>query len=198
MAVCTGFERTAAQDVGYGLRQLTEVAVRALSPGINDPTTAVHALSHSSALLCELASRDLAPRLLRDEEGAVRVVLRGPDRVDLLELAVTPPRRYGAAAPFVLARLSSLLGELAWCVQLSDQRREIADQLAPAARHHRGAGLRCQGAHPPGGAGRPGPARAGRALGPRREDLVPGRYGGRMVNRASVYAARAVTSAPSP
>ncbi|HEX5347253.1 MAG TPA: DUF2254 family protein [Pseudonocardiaceae bacterium] len=70
-------------------------AVRALSPGINDPTTAVHALSHSSALLCELACRDLALRLLRDEQGAVRVVLRGPDLDDLLELAVTPTLRGG-------------------------------------------------------------------------------------------------------
>ncbi|HEX5348872.1 MAG TPA: DUF2254 domain-containing protein [Pseudonocardiaceae bacterium] len=129
-AISTGFERTAAQDVSYGLRQLTDVAIRALSPGINDPTTAVHALSHSSALLCELACRDLAPRLLRDEQGAVRVVLRGPDLADLLELAMTQPRRYGAGDPFVLARLSSLLGELAWCVKLPDQRREIAGQLA--------------------------------------------------------------------
>ncbi len=128
-AVCTGFERTAAQDVGYGLRQLTDVATKALSPGINDPTTAVHALSHSAALLCELAGRDLGPRLLRDEQGEVRVVLRGPDFAELLELAVTQPRRYGAGDPLVLARLSSLLRELAWCVELPDQRREVADQL---------------------------------------------------------------------
>lgn len=56
-------------------------------------------------------------------------MLRGPDLDDLLELAVTQPRRYGAGDPFVLARLSSLLRELAWCVQLPEQRREIADQL---------------------------------------------------------------------
>ncbi len=132
-AIDTGFERTATQDVSYGLRQLIDVAIRALSPGINDPTTAVHALSHSSALLCELADRDLAPRLLRDEQGGVRAVLRGPDFADLLELAMTQPRRYGAADPFVLARLSSLLGELAWRVQLPEHRREIADQLARLA-----------------------------------------------------------------
>ncbi len=128
-AVSTDFERTAAQDVGYGLRQLTDVAIKALSPGINDPTTAVHALSHSSALLCELASRDLGPRLLRDEQGEHRVVLRSPSFTELLELAVTQPRRYGAGDPLVLARLSSLLRELAWCVELPDQRREVADQL---------------------------------------------------------------------
>ena len=53
-AAVAGRERTAAQDIAYGLRQLTDVATKALSPGINDPTTAVHALGHISGLLCEL------------------------------------------------------------------------------------------------------------------------------------------------
>lgn len=52
--------------------------MRALSPGINDPTTAVHALGHSAALLCELAASDFGPRLLRDDQETVRVVLRRP------------------------------------------------------------------------------------------------------------------------
>ncbi|MCZ7462202.1 DUF2254 domain-containing protein [Streptomyces sp. WMMC940] len=114
-AVRTGDERTDLQDVAFGLRQLTDIAAKALSPGINDPTTAVHALSHSSALLCELAGRDLGPRLLRDEHQQVRVVLRRPDLQDLLDLAVDQPLRYGAAEPAVLARIAMLLRELAWC-----------------------------------------------------------------------------------
>ena len=51
-AVSTGFERTAAQDIGFALRQLTDVATKALSPGINDPTTAIHA--------CRIPRPDLA------------------------------------------------------------------------------------------------------------------------------------------
>ncbi len=129
-AVTTGFERTSAQDVGYGLRQLTDVASKALSPGINDPTTAVHALAHSSALLCELAGRDLSPRLLRDDQDQVRVVLARRDFGEMLELAIAQPRRYGAADPFVLARLFALLRELAWCAAEPDQQRAIAEQLA--------------------------------------------------------------------
>ncbi|WP_250402686.1 DUF2254 domain-containing protein [Streptomyces cellostaticus] len=113
-ALATGSERTPEQDVAFGLRQLTDVAVKALSPGINDPTTAVHALSHSSALLCELARRDLSPRLLRDGHGHVRVVLRRPTLAELLHLAVAQPLRHGAAEPAVLARLCMLLRELAW------------------------------------------------------------------------------------
>lgn len=129
-AISTAFERTEADDIGFGLRQLTDVAVKALSPGINDPTTAVHALGHASALLCELAGRDLGPRLLRDEQDQVRVVLRQPDLDDLLELVVAQPRRYGAGDSPLLSRLSSLLRELAWCVREQDQRRAVADQLA--------------------------------------------------------------------
>jgi uncharacterized membrane protein len=129
-AVRTGFERTSTQDVAFGLRQLVDVAVKSLSPGINDPTTAVHALSHTSALLCEAAGRDLGPRLLRDEAGRIRVVLRRPDFAALLDLAVSQPRRYAAEEPQVLARLLTMLRELAWTVREQGQRAAVADQLA--------------------------------------------------------------------
>jgi len=128
-AVQTGFERTPVQDVGFGLRQLTDVANKALSPGINDPTTAVHALDHSSAVLCELIGRELGPRLLRDDDGRVRVVLRRPDLAALLELAVSQPRRYGAADALVLGRIAQLLGEVGWTVTEPHERRVVAEQL---------------------------------------------------------------------
>ena len=128
-ALHTGFERTAAQDIGYGLRQLTDVAVKALSPGINDPTTAVHALGHISAVLCELAAHDPGPRVLTDEQGRARVALNGPDLGDLLDLAIAQPRRYGAADPAVLARLFTLLRELAWSTHQPAHHQSIAHQL---------------------------------------------------------------------
>lgn len=77
-AVNAGPERTAAQDIAYGLRQMTDVAVKALSPGINDPTTAVHAVGHMSGLLCEMVKFELGPKLLRDDQGRVLVVLDRP------------------------------------------------------------------------------------------------------------------------
>ncbi|WP_236243473.1 DUF2254 domain-containing protein [Streptomyces sp. CC228A] len=115
-AVSTARERTDRQDIAFPLRQLTDVAVRALSPGVNDPTTAVHALSHSSALLCDLAGRPLGPRLLYDDDHRLRAVLHRPRLSDLLDLAVHQPLRYGGAEPEVLARLLRLLQELAWIV----------------------------------------------------------------------------------
>ncbi len=128
-AIHVGYERTAAQDVAYGLRQLTDVANKALSPGINDPTTAVHALGHISAILCDLADRDLGPVILTDDDGQVRVVLHRPDLAALVDVAITQPRRYGAADPFVMARLMALLRELAWRAR-PDQQHVVLGQLA--------------------------------------------------------------------
>ncbi len=133
-AVVTGVERTTAQDPGFGLRQITDVATKALSPGINDPTTAVHALGHTAALLCELTGRDLGPRLIRDDEDEVRAVLARPDFADLLEVALAQPRHYGAADPAVAERLLVLLREVGWCAREPAQREAVAAQLARVRR----------------------------------------------------------------
>lgn len=127
--VHAGVERTAAQDVAYGLRQLTDVAVKALSPGINDPTTAVHAIGHISALLCEALDYQLGPKLLDDEQGRVRVVLERPGLADLLDSGIAQIRRYGKDAPNVLARLAQLLREVAWRANDDQQRQAVRDQL---------------------------------------------------------------------
>lgn len=128
-AISTGPERTPVQDLGYGLRQLTDVAIKALSPGINDPTTAIYALGHSAALMCELGSRDLTDELVRDEQGSIRVIIRRPDFAALLDSAVAQPRRYGAADPAVLGRLFRLLQEVAWSTSLSDRSAAVTEQL---------------------------------------------------------------------
>ena len=98
-AIHTGSERTAAQDITFGLRQLTDVATKALSPGINNHTTAIHALGHTSALLVAMVGRDLGPRLITDEGETIRVTVDRPSLAGLVELAVGPARRYGAADP---------------------------------------------------------------------------------------------------
>ncbi len=124
----TGFEPTASQDVGYGLRQLTDVATKALSPGINDPTTAIHALGHISALLCELAGHELGARILRDEDDRVRVRMEGPDLASLIDRGISQPRRYGAADPLVLERIFEVLLDLSHRVA-PDQRQAVRDHL---------------------------------------------------------------------
>ncbi|MEV4477378.1 DUF2254 domain-containing protein [Nonomuraea sp. NPDC049504] len=146
-AVRTGPERTAAHDVTYGVRQLVDVVVKALSPGINDPTTAVHALGHLSAVLCELAGRELGLHPLCDRRGTVRVVLCRPDFADVLGEALVQPTHYGAHDPLVLTQLFRLLRDLAWCTSTS-RHVAIADRLralqAEAARQRFGPGERAR------------------------------------------------------
>lgn len=127
--VWTGVERTAAQDVGYGLRQLTDVASRALSPGINDPTTAVHALGHISALLCELTAYRSGPELLRDQDDRVRVVLQRPDFATYVDLGISQPRRYGARDPQVLRKIFEVLVDLSHRAVTPEQKAVVLDQL---------------------------------------------------------------------
>lgn len=129
-ALQTGIERTATQDIGYGLRQLTDVVVRALSPGINDPTTAVHGLNSCSATLCELAGYRLGRRILRDGHGTQRVVVARPDLPELLDVVCSQPQHYGASDSAVLERLLALLRELAWVVVVPSHRKAIAARLA--------------------------------------------------------------------
>ena len=128
-AVDTGFERTNVQDVAFGFRQLIDVAARALSPGINDPTTAVHVIGHLSVLLCRLAGRNPGPEHLTDDDGRVRVVLSLPGLRDFLDMAMNQPRQYGAADPAVASRLLALLYELACCDRKGEYRAEILDHL---------------------------------------------------------------------
>lgn len=147
-AVATGFERTNVQDVGFGFRQLVDVAARALSPGINDPTTAVHIIGHLSALLCRLAERNPGPEHLTDDAGRVRVILALPTFKDLLDMAMNQPRLYGAADPDVAGRLLALLQDLSWCDRNGQYRTEIlehrermrtaivAGTYSPAERRH--------------------------------------------------------------
>ena len=128
-AVDTQYERTSQHDVAFGLRQLTDVAVKALSPGINDPTTAVHALSHAAALLCELSRRDLGADALRDDRGRVRVAVRQRSFRELLDLAVDQPRIYGADDPHVLRSLLELLEAVAWVADAPERTAAVQDQL---------------------------------------------------------------------
>jgi len=107
-AVRVGYERTSEQDVALGVRQLADIAVKALSPAINDPYTAIQALEHLGVLLAELARLQLGNRL-RYDDGRLRVVVSGRDLAYFVELATGQVRRYGAAEPRVMRALFRVL-----------------------------------------------------------------------------------------
>lgn len=128
-AFSSGYERTAAQDVGFGLRQLVDIAVKALSPGVNDPTTAVHALGHISAVLGDLSEIDDPPAAYADADGIARLLPRGGGFTLHVDIGLGQIRRYGNGDPEVMARLLGVLDDLAWRVHDQRQRAVIASQL---------------------------------------------------------------------
>jgi uncharacterized membrane protein len=128
-AVRIGFERTAEQDVAFGVRQLADIAVKALSPAVNDPYTSIQALEHLGVVLAALARRTLGSQHLHDSEGATRVVMPGRDLHYFLDLATGQIRRYGAAEPRVDRALLRVLRSTGrFCVDAAD-RRQVSAQV---------------------------------------------------------------------
>ena len=104
-------ERTFEQDPKYPLRLLVDIAIKALSPAINDPTTAVQAIDQIEDLLRRLGRRALDAGCVQDEQGALRLVFPTPSWEDYLTLAFDEIRQYGAGSVQVMRRLrSALLG----------------------------------------------------------------------------------------
>jgi len=107
-----GDQRTFEQDPQYALRLLVDIAIRALSAAINDPTTAVQALDEIGDLLLRLGRQRLGTARLSDETGAVRVLIPLPSWEDFLRLGFDEICAYGAASIQVMRRMNALLTEL--------------------------------------------------------------------------------------
>ncbi|GAA0488242.1 DUF2254 domain-containing protein [Streptomyces sp. NPDC046215] len=113
-SVSVGVERTFHQDLGFGLRQLSDIALRALSPAVNDPTTAVQCLDRIVQTLAAVAGRPLGALRHCDRRGEVRLVQELPGWTDLVDLGFTEIRGCAPAAPQVTRRLMAALDDLWW------------------------------------------------------------------------------------
>jgi uncharacterized membrane protein len=111
-AVRIGRERTFEQDAAFGIRQLVDVACKAMSPAVNDPYTAVQAIDRLSVLFHALATRPLGYHVARDAGGA-EVVVPGRRFGDYLATMCGLIRRYGSGEPIVTVALLRLLGTCA-------------------------------------------------------------------------------------
>lgn len=107
-----GEQRTIDQDPRYALRLIVDIAIRALSPAINDPTTAVMALDRLEDLLRLFVTRELDTEYRHDAKGDLRLIYPSPDWEDILALAVDEIRFYGAKSIQVSRRLLALLSDL--------------------------------------------------------------------------------------
>jgi uncharacterized membrane protein len=111
-AVVLGIERTMEQDPTFAFRILVDIAIKALSAAINDPTTAVMAIDQLHRLLRLVGLRDLRGEELRDEAGELRLVFRTPNWEDYVHLACTEIRHCGAGSIQVVRRMRSMLENL--------------------------------------------------------------------------------------
>ncbi|HEV8568054.1 MAG TPA: DUF2254 domain-containing protein [Actinoplanes sp.] len=111
-AVRIGRERTFEQDAAFGIRQLVDIACKAMSPAINDPYTAVQAIDRLSVLFCALATRTLGYHVASDPTGA-EVTVPGRAFGDYLATMCGLIRRYGSGEPIVVVALLRLLGNCA-------------------------------------------------------------------------------------
>lgn len=108
--VALGAERTIEQDPAFALRVLVDIAIRALSPAVNDPTTAVQVINYIEWFLHRIGNARLPGRyVLADRDGDARLVLPGRDWDNYLQLAVCEIRDYGGSSVQICRRLRAML-----------------------------------------------------------------------------------------
>jgi uncharacterized membrane protein len=112
-AFSLGSERTMQSDVDFGLQQLADIGLRALSPGINDPTTAVVVVDHLAALMIQLANRGEPESVREGEDGHARLILQAPSFDALAATAFEQMRHYGAGNPTFARHLTTTLAHVA-------------------------------------------------------------------------------------
>jgi uncharacterized membrane protein len=125
-AIVIGAERTFEQDPKYAIRLLVDIAIKALSPAINDPTTAVQALDQIEDLLLRMGQRRLEIGTHRDSDGKMRLVVPFPTWDDLVRLAFDEICAYGATSVQVMRRMNALVTDLA---------QAVPEERRPTLRH---------------------------------------------------------------
>jgi uncharacterized membrane protein len=128
-SVVLGAQPTLEQDVRFAVEQLVEVAVRALSTGINDPFTALNCLDVLSAALSELAGRATPSPLRQDAEGTVRVIATPVTFVEILHESFHHFRTYAGGAPAVMLRLAEVAERLTPFLRRPADVRAVGEEL---------------------------------------------------------------------
>jgi len=157
-AFALGDERTFEQDPKYAIRLLVDIAIRALSPAINDPTTAVQALDQIGDLLARLGQRRLEIGEFQDNAGRVRVVAEFPSWDDFLHLGFEEILAYGAKSVQIMRRMKALVADLLavlpverhaalkyWCERLQTSIcrsfEDVEEKISASAEDRQGLGI---------------------------------------------------------
>jgi uncharacterized membrane protein len=126
-AFILGKERTEQQDVEFPINQLVEIAIRAISPGINDPFTAISCIDQLSAGLCHLVQRKF-PSPYHYNNNQVRVIAEGVRFAELMDTVFNTIRQYGRSDVTVMIRLLEAIALIATYTNSS--------QYQAVLRHH--------------------------------------------------------------
>jgi uncharacterized membrane protein len=122
-----GRRRTPTQDIEYSIDQLVEVAVRALSPGINDPFTAISCIEWLGDALIRIAGREIPSRWRYDSEGKLRIVTDATDFAGIARAALSQIRQYGTRSVAVTVRLLEVLTRVGPHLVRQNDRRILLD-----------------------------------------------------------------------
>jgi uncharacterized membrane protein len=128
-AFVVGSNRTPAQDLEHGLRQLVEIALRGLSPGINDPFTATTVIDRLAAALEQIYQAQLPASQLPDEEGVVRVTALRADHSSLVNAAFDQIRQAGSDHPAIIRRLAEAIGKIGVVATSMERKSALIEQL---------------------------------------------------------------------
>ena len=110
--IIIGHERTLHSDVELGFRQLADIGIKALSPGINDPTTAIMCIDRLAEALIMLARRREPAHVRTGEDGQARLILPGAPFAQMVDVAFTQMRHFGVSDVIVAEHLMTTLGRL--------------------------------------------------------------------------------------
>jgi uncharacterized membrane protein len=128
-----GRNRTMQQDIAFGIRQIVDIALKALSPGINDPTTAVNCIDYLGVILITLAGRAFPALDRTDAQGQIRILAREMGFQDFADLAFDQIRHFGAKDPAISRRLLETIAQMAvvtrspaHCAVLADHVERVA------------------------------------------------------------------------
>jgi uncharacterized membrane protein len=124
----TGRHRALSQDMVFAIDQLVEIAIRALSPAVNDTFTALACIDWLTAGLCRVSSHTFPERVFRDGEGRLRLVEPGLSYRRVIDGAFDKVRQAGRGMPAVAIRQLDSLARVMECTVTPVQRRVLLEQ----------------------------------------------------------------------
>lgn len=124
----TGHKRSQEQDLEFLINELVEIAARALSPGVNDPFTAISCINHLGVALCELATRVFPPILKKDQDNRLRIIAYPTSFDRLVDAAFNQIRQYARTHAAVTIRLLENIQVILPFTRFPEQREALLRQ----------------------------------------------------------------------